>query len=150
MPCLSVVLLCMCQEPTFVTESSDQKKLFDCRNLSVYWDTNMAGDVESGPELVVRPSSLSPSLLTPNFPPHSQFPSSLPISLLTPNFPPHSHLSSHSHLPSSLSPSLLTPIFRPHSLLPSSLPPSLLTPTFPPHSHLPSCLLYTSPSPRDS
>ena len=34
-----------------MTESSDQKKLFDCRNLSVYWDTNMADDVESGPEL---------------------------------------------------------------------------------------------------
>ena len=48
----------MCQEPTFVTESSDQKKLFDCRNLSVYWDTNMAGEVESGPELVVRLSFL--------------------------------------------------------------------------------------------
>jgi len=130
LPCLSVVLLCMCQEPTFVTESSDQKKLFDCRNLSVYWDTNMAGDVESGPELVVRASSLSPSLLTPNFPPHSQFPSSLPPffslppSLLTLTFPPHSHL------PSSLTPSLLTPTFPPHSHLPSSLPPSLLAPTF--------------------
>ena len=110
--CFGCVCMCVCQDPTFVAESSDQKKLFDCRNLSIYWDTNMAGDVESGPELVVRPSSLPPSLLTPTFP-HSHSPS-----LLIPTFPPHSHLS------------LLTPTF-PHSHLPSSLSPSLLTLTFP-------------------
>ena len=37
----------------FVTGTSHQRKLFDCHNLALYWDTNLIGEVGTGMELLV-------------------------------------------------------------------------------------------------
>ena len=90
--------------------------------------------VQSLPLILMCPSSLLPSILTPLPPPHPT-PSSSPHSLLlTPLPPPHSTPSSSPTPSSSLHSLLLTPLPPPHSTPSSSLHSLLLNPFCSMHS----------------